>query len=280
MEPSALDRTAVSNTGKFRPHITPVPDRLKGKAAFITGAARGIGKAIALRFAQEGASIAIVDRDAAAARQCRREVESIGVSAVDLEADVANRSDVQRAADGAGRQFGGIDIAVNNAGMIVFGSLLECRLEDWDRMIAVDLTGAFHVTQIVGRMMVEQNRGGRLIHVGSTASLLPTAKQAAYCVAKAGLLMMSRLAALELVDHGITSNLLCPQGAVTDINRELLSDPAVMQALEDNIPAHRMSTVEEIAACAAFLASDEAAYITGTELVHDGGSVISALWWR
>jgi glucose 1-dehydrogenase len=119
-----------------------------------------------------------------------------------------------------------------------------------------------------------------LIYVGSTASLLPTPKQAAYCVAKAGLAMMSRQAALELASFGITSNLLCPMGAVTDINRELLNDPAVMQALEDGIPAGRMATVEEIAALAAFVASDEAAYITGAELVHDGGVSISGLWWR
>jgi NAD(P)-dependent dehydrogenase (short-subunit alcohol dehydrogenase family) len=270
----------ISNTENFRPHITPVPDRLKGKTALITGAARGIGKAIALRFAQERASIAVVDRDFPAALETVREVESRGVQGVALHADVSKRDEVQAAAEAAKDRLNGIDIVVNNAGIIVFGSLMECRVEDWERMMEVDLTGAFHVTQIVGGMMMEQKRGGRMIHIGSTASLLPTAKQAAYCVAKAGLMMMSRLAALEMVEHGITSNLLCPQGAVTEINRDLLSDPAVMKALEDNIPAHRMSTVEEIAACAAFLASDEAAYITGTELVHDGGSVISALWWR
>ncbi len=270
----------VSNTERFRPHITPVRDRLGGKTAFITGGARGIGKAIALRFAEEGAAVAIADRDLAAAQHTVREIEASGGQAIAIETDVSNRSEVQRAVEDVKARRGAIDILVNNAGMIVFGSLLECRLEDWDRMLAVDLTGAFHVTQIVGRLMVEQKRGGRMIHVGSTASLLPTAQQAAYCVAKAGLMMMSRLAALELVNHGITSNLLCPQGAVTDINRELLRDPSVMKALEDNIPAHRMSTVEEIAAAAAFLASDEAAYITGTELVHDGGSVIGALWWR
>lgn len=119
-----------------------------------------------------------------------------------------------------------------------------------------------------------------MIHVGSTASLFPAPKQAAYSVAKAGLRMLSREAALELAEFGITSNLLCPMGAVTDINRELLSDPAVMQSLEDAIPAGRMATVEEIAALAAFLASDESAYMTGAELVHDGGVSISGLWWR
>jgi len=128
--------------------------------------------------------------------------------------------------------------------------------------------------------MVKAGHGGRMIHIGSTASLLPTAEQGAYCVAKAGLRMVSRMAAMELAPHGITSNLLCPQGAVTDINRELLSDPVVMAKLEGNIPAGRMAKTEEIAAAAAFLASDEAAYITGAELVHDGGATISSLWWR
>jgi glucose 1-dehydrogenase len=178
------------------------------------------------------------------------------------------------------RRFDHVDILVNNAGMIVFGSLMECLQQDWDRMLAVDLTGAFHFTQIIGRAMVERNRGGRLIHVGSTASLFPAPKQAAYSVAKAGLRMLSRQAALELAPFGITSNLLCPMGAVTDINRQLLSDPSVMQALEDAIPAGRMATVEEIAALASFLASDESAYMTGAELVHDGGAAISGLWWR
>jgi len=175
---------------------------------------------------------------------------------------------------------GGLDILVNNAGIIVFGSLMECSTKDWEKMMAVDLTGAFYCTQAAARLMMAQGRGGRLIHVGSTASLLPTAQQAAYCVAKSGLRMLSKMAAMELVRFGITSNLLCPEGAVTDINRELLSDGEIMRKLETMIPAGRMSTVEEIAALAAFVASSEADYMTGAELVHDGGAVCSALWWR
>lgn len=172
------------------------------------------------------------------------------------------------------------EILVNNAGVIVFGTLMECRIEDWEGMLAVDLTGALHCTQIAGRLMIEQGRGGRLIHLGSTASLLPTPQQGAYSVAKAGLRMLSQMAALELVQHGITSNLICPEGAVTDMNRALLQDPAIMMRLGNKIPAGRLATVEEIAAIAAFRASDEAAYITGTEIVHDGGAVIGGLWWR
>lgn len=269
-----------SNTERFQPRLTPVAGRLAKKVALITGAASGIGRAIAVRFALEGAAIVLADINAEAAREAAGEVRRLGVEAEAIEVDVANRQSVESMAAQAAERMDGIDILVNNAGIIVFGSLMECRLEDWERMIAVDLTGAFHCTQVVGKVMVQQGRGGRMVHVGSTASLMPTALQAAYCVAKAGLRMLSQTAALELVKHGITSNLLCPEGAVTAINRDLLSDPAVMNQLESHIPAGRLSTVEEIAAAAAFLASEEAAYITGAELVHDGGVMISALWWR
>lgn len=147
-------------------------------------------------------------------------------------------------------------------------------------MLDVDLTGALYCTQIVGQHMKQRKRPGRLIHIGSTASLLPTAQQGAYSVAKAGLRMVSRMAAMELGPYGITSNLLCPEGAVTDMNRDLLNDPQVLEQLENKIPTGRFGTVDEIAAAVAFLASDEAAYINGAELVHDGGITISPLWWR
>ena len=270
----------ISKTDSYQPHLTPTPGRLHGKVALITGGARGIGKAIALRYAQEGADIAIVDKDPVPAEEAAHAVQSLGAESAVFSADVSHREQVESAVRSVLGRFEHVDILVNNAGVIVFGSLMECRQEDWDRMLAVDLTGAFHFVQVVGRVMVARSRGGRMIHVGSTASLLPAPKQAAYSVAKAGLAMLSRQAALELAGFGITSNLLCPQGAVTDINRELLRDPSTMQALEQSIPAGRLATVEEIAAAAAFLASDEAAYINGAELVHDGGISISGLWWR
>lgn len=278
--PQATMNGALSNTESYQAHITPTPERLRGKAALVTGGARGIGKAIALRFAEESADVCIVDKDLTEAEETAREAAALGVHAIALRVDVSDRSGVERVVKQAIEALDFVDLLVNNAGMIVFGSLMECRPEDWDRMMAVDLTGAFHFTQFAGRHMVERGRGGRMIHIGSTASLLPTAQQSAYCVAKAGLMMLSRCAAMELVGHNITSNLLCPQGAVTDINRDLLRDASVMEALEKKIPAQRLARVEEIASAAAFLASDEAAYITGTEMLHDGGSVISALWWR
>ncbi len=268
-----------SNTARYKARVTPVPGRLAGRNALITGAARGIGHAIAERFLREGAAVAITDIDGAAAEAAASELASVGAASA-WRMDVSRRDEVERVMGEAAARMGGIDILVNNAGVIVFGSLMECEIGDWERMMAVDLTGAFHCTQAAARLMLEQRRGGRLIHVGSTASLLPTAQQAAYCIAKSGLRMLSKVAAMEFVKHGITSNLLCPEGAVTDINRELLSDPEAMRKLEAMIPAGRMGTVEEIAALAAFVASSEADYITGAELVHDGGAASSALWWR
>ena len=268
-----------SATEQYAPRLTPTRGRLSGKVALITGGGKGIGRAIALRFAQEGADIAIADI-CAEPGDIIDKIEALGRRCLFLHTDISRREDVHAIVDSARLLYGGVDILVNNAGIIVFGSLLECSVEDWNRMLEVDLTGALHCTQIVVQHMLERRRPGRLIHIGSTASLLPTPQQGAYCVAKAGLRMISKMAALELAPYGITSNLLCPEGAVTDINRELLSDPKVMQKLEDKIPAGRLSTSEEIAAAAAFLASDEAAYITGAELVHDGGVSISSLWWR
>lgn len=269
-----------SKTVGYNARITPVPNRFRDKVALVTGAAKGIGKAIVCRLAQEGADICIVDQDRSAADSTAEAVRRFGVKCAAFDADVSNRARVEAVVGQAVHDFGGIDILINNAGMIVFGSLMDCRPKDWNRMIDVDLTGSYHFTQVVGRHMIERGRGGRMLHMGSTASLYPAPQQAAYSVAKAALLMLSRTAALELAQYHITSNLLCPHGAITDINRELLDDAAMMKQLEDHIPAHRLAKVEEIAAAAAFLVSDEAAYISGTELVHDGGSSISSLWWR
>ena len=270
----------ISNTEKYKPHITPSPDRLKGKVALITGGAKGIGRAIALRFAQEGADIAIADIAASSMLSTEKEIRALGRKCIALQTDVTDRENVETTVQKIVDHFSAIDILVNNAGIIIFGSIMDCTPEDWKRMLDVDLTGALYCTQIVGQHMKRRNHPGRLIHIGSTASLLPTAQQGAYCVAKAGLRMVSRMAAMELGPYGITSNLLCPEGAVTDMNRDLLNDPQVLHKLEEKIPAGRFGTVEEIAAAAAFLASDEAAYINGAELVHDGGIMISSLWWR
>ncbi len=251
-----------------------------GRVAVVTGGAKGIGEAIVDRLAAQGATVAIFDIDEAAAARKASALESTGTRARAWKVDVSHRSEVEAAVEAVESQLGPIHILANNAGMIVFDSLLECRDEDWERMLAVDLYGVFVCTQVVARKMIGNGIKGRMVHIGSTASLLPAPQQFAYCVAKAGVRMIGQFAAAELIGHGITSNVVAPMGALTDINRELLSDPAVMEQIEASLPAGRLATADEIAALAVWLCSDDAAYVSGEVIVHDAAKMTHAIWWR
>jgi glucose 1-dehydrogenase len=251
-----------------------------GRVAIVTGGAKGIGGAIVDRLAAAGATIAIFEIDDEAASAKTAALIARGVEARWWHVDVSSRSQVESAVAEAEVDLGPAHILVNNAGMIVFGSLLDCEDADWERMLAVDLYGVFVCTQTVGRRMVANGIRGAMVHIGSTASFKPAPSQFAYCVAKAGVKMISDFAAAELVEHGIRSNALAPMGAVTDINRDLLADPAVMQALEAALPSGRLATPDEIAAAAVWLCSDDAAYISGSTLLHDAALLSRAIWWR
>jgi NAD(P)-dependent dehydrogenase (short-subunit alcohol dehydrogenase family) len=251
-----------------------------GRVALITGGAKGIGGAIADRLASQSASIAILDLDAEAGEEKAAELRATGGKAGFWQADVSRRSEIETALDAIEASLGPIQILVNNAGMIVFGSLLECRDEDWERMLAVDLYGVFVCTQLVARQMVANGIKGRIVHIGSTASLAPAPQQFAYCVAKAGVKMIGEFAAAEFAQHGITSNVVAPMGAITDLNRDLLADPAVLGALEAALPSGRLASPDEIAALAVWLCSDDAAYVSGATVLHDGAALSHAIWWR
>jgi len=251
-----------------------------GRVAIVTGGAKGIGGAIVDRLAAAGATIAIFDIDDAAAAAKTETLTAMGTTARSWHVDVSSRPTVEAAVAEAEADLGPASILVNNAGMIVFGSLLDCRDADWERMLAVDLYGVFVCTQTVGRRMVANGIKGAMVHIGSTASFKPAPSQFAYCVAKAGVKMISDFAAAELVEHGIRSNALAPMGAVTDINRDLLADPAVMEALEAALPSGRLATTDEIAAAAVWLCSDDAAYVSGSTLLHDAALLSRAQWWR
>jgi glucose 1-dehydrogenase len=251
-----------------------------GRVAVVTGGAKGIGGAVVDRLAAAGAAIAIWDVDATAAAGRAEAVATAGGRARAYHADVSSREQVQHAADATERELGPIELLVNNAGMIVFGSLLECEDADWERMLAVDLFGVFACTQVVARKMIASGTRGRMVHVGSTASLLPAPQQFAYCVAKAGVRMIGQFAAAELIGHGIRSNVVAPMGALTDINRDLLADPAVMSAIESALPVGRLATADEIAASIVWLLSDDAEYVSGDVLLHDAAALTHAIWWR
>jgi glucose 1-dehydrogenase len=251
-----------------------------GRVAIVTGGAKGIGGAIVDRLAAAGATVAIFDVDQSAAEAKIAALTAAGSSARWWRVDVSSRPQVEAAVAEAETALGPAHILVNNAGMIVFGSLLDCEDADWERMLSVDLYGVFVCTQTVGRRMVTNGIRGAMVHIGSTASFKPAPSQFAYCVAKAGVKMISDFAAAELVEHGIRSNALAPMGAVTDINRDLLADPAVMEALEAALPSGRLATPDEIAAAAVWLCSDDAAYVSGSTLLHDAALMSRAIWWR
>lgn len=251
-----------------------------GRVAIVTGGAKGIGGAIVDRLASAGATIAIFDVDEAAARARIDDLRAGGTTARAWGVDVSSRGDVERAVAEAEAELGPAHLLVNNAGVIVFGSLLECEDSDWSRMLAVDLYGVFVCTQVVGRRMVANGIKGAMVHIGSTGSFNPAPQQFAYCVAKAGVKMISDFAAAELIGHGIRSNMVAPMGAVTDINRDLLADPSVMQALEQALPSGRLATPDEIAAAAVWLCSDDASYMSGSTILHDAAALSHAIWWR
>lgn len=242
---------------------------LKGKVALVTGAARGIGRAIAARLQREGAVVVINDI-------LKDELEAAlaaGVGAMAIPADVSVRAQVQAMVDQVVERYGRLDIMVNNAGVEPKASLLEMTDEQWDRAIAVNLTGVFLGTQIAARHMVARGGGGRIIQISSIAGKNFLADRASYCASKAGVNGFTREAARELAPHGITVNAVCPGVIETEMTAAARANPAMMEKWMREIPARRLGQAEEVAALVAFLAGPEADYITGQALNVDGGKV-------
>jgi 3-oxoacyl-[acyl-carrier protein] reductase len=246
---------------------------LAGKTALVTGASRGIGRAIALALAEQGANVALNYRASAqAAEAACRTVTALGVEAIAVEADVAQAADVERLVKSALDRFERIDILVNNAGIVRDGLLLRMSEDDWDAVLATNLRGAFLCTKAVLRGMVRQ-RSGRIIAISSVAGVMGNAGQANYAAAKAGLIGFTRSVAREVASRAITANVVAPGFIETDIWA------AVSQEAREKflglVPLGRPGSAEEVAGVVAFLASDRAAYITGQVLNVDGGMVMS-----
>ncbi|HEX5502354.1 MAG TPA: SDR family oxidoreductase [Thermomicrobiales bacterium] len=252
--------------------------RLAGKAAIVTGSDSGIGRAIALRFAQEGAAVTVnYHRDAQGADEVKAAIEQAGGRAIVEQADVATVADVQRMIDGTVRAFGGLDILVNNAGVELPKPFLDVPEDEWALVIATNLTGPFVCTQAAVRAMLQGRRQGRIVNVSSIHEDVPMPGNAPYCAAKGGLRMLMRTLCDELAPHGITINNIAPGAIATPINRRTLADPQKIATLNAYIPLGRLGTPEEVAAVAVFLASDEATYVTGSTYFVDGGMTRQAL---
>jgi len=246
--------------------------KLQEKVAIVTGGDTGIGKAIATKFAQEGARVVIDYRgDERPAKSAVEEIESFGGQAYAIEADIAQPDDVARLIHEAVRHFGGLDAMINNAGVEEQHPFLEMPFETWRKVIDVDLTGAWLCSQAAAKQMARQKRGGRIINISSVHEELTMPTNAPYCAAKGGLRMLMRTIAVELAPYNITVNNVCPGAVDTPMDEKLKADPKAYNALLNEIPLHRMARPEEIASMCAYLASEEASYITGASFVIDGG---------
>ena len=242
--------------------------KLSGKVALVTGAAQGIGKAIALALAKEGANIVVCDVNVEEAERTAGEIKSLGRDTLAVRANVAVFAEVEELVNKVIDKFGKIDILVNNAGITRDGLLLRMKEEDWDLVLDINLKGTFNCTKACCRPMLKQ-KSGKIINVASIIGIIGNAGQANYSASKAGLIGMSKTVARELAKKNITVNCIAPGFIITEMTDKL--PDIVKEAAKQVIPMRKFGTVDDIAKAIAFLTSDETGYITGQVLCVDGG---------
>ncbi len=247
--------------------------RLEGKKAVVTGAGHGIGRAVAIAYAKEGADVLVNDfSNDGSAEEVVALVKELGRKAFAVQADVSSYTDAQRIIETCVSELGGCDILVNNAGISKPSMFLKMKEEDWDKIVDVHLKGAFNMTQAAGRIMKEQNHG-KVINIISTAGIFGTIGQINYASAKAGIIGFTKSAARELGRYNINVNIICPGIIKTDMTKTLQTDEKLRKIYEGRIQLGRFGEISEVIPAFIFLASDEASYITGQVLGVDGGYI-------
>lgn len=245
---------------------------LKDKVAIVTGGRRGLGKAIAMALARAGAHVAVCDRVTKDGEidQVVAEIQKIGSRALAVEADISKITDIDGMVQKVIAEFNTIDILVNNAAMNIRSPLVDLREDGWDKVINTDLKGYFLCSQAAGREMIKK-KTGNIINIASTAAFKAEKQMGAYCIAKAGVVVLARVLAIELAEHNIRVNSIAPYMIKTTFSQPLWSAPDVMQNIEGTIPLGRLAEVGDITGTVLFLASDLAGYITGQTITVDGG---------
>lgn len=266
--------------------VSPVSDAnflgLDGKNGLVTGGSSGIGQAIAVRFGEEGANVGVnylralndareTEGMIEAVQQCVADVQDCGVETHLVQADVSNGNDVRRMVDDTAEALGGLDIFINNAGIQIASPSHETDVDAFDKVLAVNLRGAFLCAREAIRYWLDNDRPGCIINVSSVHQIIPKPKYVGYSASKGGMQNLTRTLALEYANRGIRVNAIGPGATVTPINRAWIEDPEKKAHVEAHIPMGRAGDADEMAAVTAFLCSDEATYITGQTLYVDGG---------
>ena len=241
--------------------------RLANKSAIITGAGRGIGKAIALRYASEGCNLALCDVNLESVSATADEAHVLGVQAIATQTDVTSREQLQAMVDGAINEFGTVEILVNNAGIFFNASFHEMTDEQWDRMMDVNLKGVFVLSQIVIRHWLVENIKGAIVNLASISAAIAFTNSSAYCTSKAAVASMTRCIALEYGPKGIRANSMAPG----IINTGMPNEDQANEWVNTRIPLRKLGEPEDVADLALFLASDESRYLTGDMIFVDGG---------
>lgn len=252
--------------------LTPSADwlGLSDRVCVVTGAGGGIGSEVGAQLLNAGARVAMLDRDVTRLHEVMQNLPHDPSCAMAIPCDVTRPADLNQAANQVVHAWGNVDLLVNNAGALYADALIDIPLDKWDQLLAVNLTGYLACAQVFGRHMKSRNRGS-MVHIASISATVPQPYSGAYSVSKAGVKMLSQLLAAELGEFGVRSNVVSPAMVRTPMSEGIYADPAVQEHRERIVPARRISTPADIAGAVLFLASDRSSYISGQELLVDGG---------